>query len=114
MFNVKNILEEKKNRLITIPIDATVGEAVLLMKEEHIGALMVVDDNGSLTGILSERDLVYGLEGADGSYLNISVANLMSCDVQTCDPNDSISHVAKIMSTFHIRHLPVSDGTELT
>ena len=55
MFNVKNILEEKKNRLVTIPMDATVGEAVLLMKEEHIGALMVVDTKGSLVGILSER-----------------------------------------------------------
>ncbi len=113
MFKVKNILEEKKNRLLTVPIDATVGETVLLMKEENIGALMVVDANGSLVGILSERDIVYGLEGADASYLGIPVGSLMSRDVQTCDPDDSISHVAKIMGTFRIRHLPVLNGAEL-
>ncbi|MCZ6665644.1 MAG: ATP-binding protein [Gammaproteobacteria bacterium] len=113
MFKVKTILEEKKSRLVTVPIDATVGEAVLLMKEENIGALMVVDANGSLLGILSERDLVYGLEGADASYLEIPVASLMSCDVQTCDPDDSIYHVAKIMGTFRIRHLPVLNGAGL-
>ncbi len=113
MFKVKNILEEKKNRLLTVPIDATVGETVLLMKEENIGALMVADANGSLVGILSERDLVYGLEGSDGSYLGIPVANLMSCNVQTCAPDDTISHVAKTMGIFRIRHLPVLDGAEL-
>jgi CBS domain-containing protein len=113
MFLVKNILDEKENRLISVPVDATVEQAVLLMKEENIGALMAVDANGSLAGIVSERDLVYGLDGTDGSYLGISITSLMSSDAKTCSPDDSISHAAKLMGSFHIRHLPVLDGPEL-
>jgi len=113
MFHVRNILEEKEIRLITVFVDATVEQAVLLMKEENIGALIAVDANGSLAGIVSEHDLVYGLDGADGSYLGMPITNLMSSDVKTCSPDDSISHAAKLMGSIHIRHLPVLDGPEL-
>ena len=113
MSKVKNILKEKGGRLITVPPNATVSEAMILMMLETIGAVIVVDDEGTLMGILSERDLIYGMDGVTETYLNNSVASLMTREVQICEPDDSIAHAAKLMGMYRIRHLPVLDGTRL-
>jgi PAS domain S-box-containing protein len=70
-------------------------------------------DLGSLAGILSERDLVRGLVGADDDYNRRPVSELMTSDVKSCSPRDDIEHVAQTVAACRIRHLPVLDRGRL-
>jgi CBS domain-containing protein len=84
-----------------------------MLVERRIGALLVVNDQGRAVGILSERDIVTGIatEGAD--LTKVTVGSLMTTDVVTCAPDDSVVQLMGKMTERRVRHLPVYDGDEL-
>lgn len=112
--NVSQILKQKGTRIISVPEDATVGEAATLLAREGIGAVLVLDRAGRVAGILSERDLVRGLASHGERAVTLGVAEVMTRNVVFCRPEDSIDRVMSEMTTRRFRHLPVTDNGRLT
>lgn len=111
--NIRQILQGKAvNALYSVQSEETVLDALRLMAEKNIGAVLVVD-NGVLTGIFSERDYARKviLKGrhSDGT----KVAEVMTPNVITIEPDQQLDECMVIMSDRHIRHLPVMDKGEL-
>ncbi len=108
--NVAHLLATKGREVATINQERSVRDAVAMLKERGIGALVVVGGTGPLTGILSERDVVraFAREGADA--LELRVASLMSSEVTTCDESTSVNELMTLMTDKRIRHVPVVQG----
>jgi CBS domain-containing protein len=111
--NVETILKTKGRSVVTIAPEATIGEAVALLKGKSIGAIVVSADGTKLAGILSERDVVHALADRGPAVMAIPVSALMTRHVFTCQPNDSIAELMAEMTKRRIRHLPVVDGGRL-
>ena len=112
---VREILDVKGRRVVTIRPDATVGTAVHRLALERIGALVVSDDGRRVAGILSERDVVAAFAGEGAELLSTGrrVADVMTHNVVTCTPDDSVKHVMREMTRRRFRHLPVLEGGQL-
>ena len=108
--NVAHLLATKGRDVATINQERSVHDAVAMLKERGIGALVVVGGTGPLTGILSERDIVraFAREGADA--LDLRVAALMSTSVTTCEESTSVNELMTTMTEKRIRHVPVVQG----
>ena len=83
------------------------------LRAEQIGALVVSTDGNSIDGIVSERDLAYGLATYGSRLPTIPISELMTKAVVVCSPEDSITDVMKLMTRRRIRHVPVKDGDQL-
>ncbi len=105
--NVDGILRAKGANVVTIRPDATVGQLVDGLREERIGAMVVSEDGRTVLGIVSERDVVRGLADRGPRILEAPVAELMTRQVFSCTPQDSVKHVMAEMTKRRIRHLPV-------
>ncbi|MCP4358797.1 MAG: CBS domain-containing protein [Chloroflexi bacterium] len=108
---VSNILTTKRHQVITIRPEQSVADAVSLLRQYNIGALLVVAD-GALVGILSERDVVRQLPEYERILL-VAVKKLMTKKVITAVPQDDLMSVAHTMTENRIRHLPVIDEGQL-
>ena len=109
--NVETILRDKGDWVATIRPDATIAAAVEMLNRERIGALVVSDDGAEVAGVLSERDIVraLGLHGED--LLSRPVEEIMTRNVITCQPADTVGELMSEMTNRRIRHLPVvADG----
>jgi len=106
--NIANILARKGSIAVTVRPEESIREALALLDRHNIGALIAVEGNRPV-GILSERDIVR--EAArNESFLERSVADLMTRDVITGQPHDDLLAVAHTMTERRIRHLPVVDS----
>ncbi len=106
---VADILALKGSTVITIKPSETVGTLSLLLREKRIGAAIVSSDGRTIEGVISERDLAFGL-GVHGAELHmLLVSALMTQTVITCALNDDIALVASTMLSRNIRHLPVQE-----
>ena len=109
--NVDGILRAKGANVVTIRPDASVGQLVDGLREERIGAMVVSEDGRTVLGIVSERDVVRGLADRGPRILEVPVAELMTRQVFSCTPQDTVKHVMAEMTKRRIRHLPViADG----
>lgn len=110
-----SILAQKPSEygIITIRSDAPVREAVDLLAEHNIGALIVSDDDNPVAGIISERDIVRSLRGASISFLDEPIAKIMTTNVHTCAPTETTGNILSRMTSLRVRHLPVMDGNHL-
>ena len=111
--NVEAILKGKGRSVMTIAPTATVGDAVDLLREKGIGALVVSSDGATVAGILSERDVVHALADRGAGLLALQVSALMTRHVFTCQPGDSIAELMAEMTERRIRHLPVIENGRL-
>jgi CBS domain-containing protein len=91
----------------TLPPTATVREAADLMAERSIGAVMIVNDEGGLIGIFSERDVVTRLVVAGRAPEQTRLAEVMTGDPVTISPDSCAMQALNLMADHHIRHLPV-------
>lgn len=109
---VKSILDEKGRDVVTIDPDKTLSEAVKILSDKRIGAVIAVR-SGRIAGILSERDIVrvIGKEGA-GALLR-PVSSAMTASVKTCNESHSVNEVMDMMTRGRFRHLPVEEGSRL-
>ncbi|MGI8664502.1 MAG: CBS domain-containing protein [Jatrophihabitans sp.] len=105
---ISEILRRKGSSVITTGSDATVADLVSVLGKHRIGAVVVLEGDRTI-GIVSERDVVRRLAEVGAGVLAESVADLMSTEVISCGPDDSIDSVAGLMTDRRIRHLPVLD-----
>jgi CBS domain-containing protein len=110
---VQSVLDQKGKDVFSIRPQDTLGQTVNVLKERRIGALLVTDANGTLLGILSERDIVRKLADTPGQTLPQKVEDIMTTQVQTCTPEDTLVDVLRRMSDGRFRHMPVKDDTGL-
>lgn len=106
------ILDSKGSEVATIAADADVRQAVELLGEHRIGALPVVD-GGSVTGIISERDIIYCLKDSGAEVLDWPVSRLMTSPAITVEPHTPVLNALAMMTQKRIRHLPVVEGGSL-
>lgn len=105
--NVQSILGRKGTDVATISQTASVCDAIRLLGERRIGALVVSGDGRAIEGIISERDIVR--VAADGRLDDLAVGAVMSTQVVTCSTADGVDRLMQLMTERRIRHLPVVD-----
>ncbi len=110
---VAEILRGKGPGVVSVRPDETVSTFVHRLRLARIGAMVVVDEAGGLAGIISERDITYGLAEHGARALRMTVSELMTQRVITTTPDETIGRVARVMTERRVRHLPVLDGREL-
>ncbi|MBA2551191.1 MAG: CBS domain-containing protein [Nocardioidaceae bacterium] len=108
---ISDVLQSKgTSTVITIAPDASVRDLLALLSEHNIGALVVSEDGAVPSGIVSERDVVRRL-GTDTSVLDLSISEIMTADIQVCEPGDKLDDLMVLMTERRIRHVPVlEDG----
>ncbi len=105
---VTQIFRQKKaHRIVTIGPETTVAEAANILKEEHIGALMVIGDDGALAGILSERDIVRAIPEYGGELFDLAVSRLMTHPVVTCNPKGPLHKNMKTITANNLLNMPL-------
>jgi CBS domain-containing protein len=107
---VSAILANKGAEVVTARTDTTIGQAVRRLAEKKIGVLVISDDDKTVAGILSERDIVQAVVDKGAQVEAASVTVYMSADVVTCTPTDTISSLMELMTERRIRHLPVLES----
>jgi CBS domain-containing protein len=110
---VADILRIKGSAVKTVMPDETVLDFSRQLRADQTGAMIVSDDGSSIDGIISERDVAYGLVAHGRRLPSIAVSKLVTKAVVVCSPEDSITDVMKLMTQRRIRHLPVKDGNRL-
>ena len=111
--NIRQILQGKSiNALYSVSSDKSVLDALKVMADKNIGALLVVD-KGVLTGIFSERDYARKVILKGRHSDDTTIADVMTANVITIAPEQRLEECMQIMSDKHIRHLPVMDKGEL-
>jgi CBS domain-containing protein len=106
---VKHLLEDKGGAIHAIEPDKPVLEAIRLMADKYIGALLVMKGS-QLLGIVSERDYARKVILKGRSSADTPVREIMSASVLTVAPGDSVNHCMKLMTDRRVRHLPVVDA----
>ena len=106
---VRAILDTKGHQIMSVPPDAAMSEAIKLLSERRIGAVLVMSE-GRIEGILSERDIVRVLGERGAAVLEEPVSAVMTRKVVSCRPNDTVSAIMEMMTLGKFRHLPVLDG----
>jgi CBS domain-containing protein len=106
------ILARKGSAVWSISPDATVFEAIRLMADKNVGALPVVD-NSRLIGIISERYYTRKVILKGLSSKDTPVRDIMTREVLTASPSDSIADCMRVMTEKRVRHLPVLEGTKM-
>lgn len=110
---IEQILRNRsKGEIWSVSPGATVYEALALMAEKEIGALMVVE-NGRLAGVISERDYARKVILQGKHSKDTPVSEIMSTDLVTVTPAHYVDECMRLMSDFRVRHLPVLDGERL-
>ena len=104
---------KSKPGVVTIDPAARIGDALKLMSERGIGAIVASQDGARVEGILSERDVVVGIDTNGAEFLHKTVGECTTTDVVTATTSDLISELMDTMSRKRIRHIPVTDQGKL-
>ena len=112
MYTVSKILDRKGGMVLSVEIGESVFDAISLMAEVNIGAVLVQQDD-TISGIFTERDYLQKVALKSLSSREIKVGDVMSSPVITADPDDSIQKCMETMTTCHCRHLPVVENGKL-
>lgn len=108
--NIGELLHHKRGATVwSVSPDATVFEAIQMMAEKNIGALLVME-NGKLVGIISERDYTRKVALKGKSSKETAVREILSGHVHSVTPNHSVEDCMRLMTEHRVRHLPVTDG----
>ena len=110
---VSQILRDKGEDVFAVEPSDTVAHAAALLRQHKIGALVVRDAAGKVAGILSERDIVWGVAHLGEAALKQTVADCMTKDVILARPNETVDQLMARMTDKRIRHLPVVDDGKL-
>ena len=100
----------KQKAPVTIHESATVGETVAMMLSTNIGAVLIVDDAGLLTGIFSERDLLKKVVGVMTDYDNLPITDFMTPRPECVSTTDTLNFVLQKMDAGGYRHVPVLEN----
>jgi CBS domain-containing protein len=106
---VRHILHGKGRDVVAIPSNTTICDAAKVLADKKIGALVVKDGTGALTGIISERDLVRAIAKGDAAALSEQVNDHMTPQPETCTEADTVEDLMEAMTRGRFRHVPVLD-----
>ncbi|MCP3978860.1 MAG: CBS domain-containing protein [bacterium] len=112
MESVRTLLEEKGHDVWSIAPEGTAYDALRLMAEKKIGAVVVVDGEKPV-GVFSERDYARGIVLKEGISRSTPVKEFMSDGVFFVQPDQSVDECMSLMTDKHLRHLPVMEGDRL-
>ena len=110
---IAHVLRDKGAVVYTVRAEATLEEAAGVLTEKKVGALVVIGEGGAIVGVMSERDIVREIARNGGKSLSDTVATIMSRDVVTADPTETVDEGLGRMTERRIRHLPVLDSGRL-
>jgi CBS domain-containing protein len=109
---INEILTNKGSSVWTISPDATVFEAIQVMADKNVGALLVTD-NEKLVGVISERDYTRKVAIKGKSSKELKVREILTERMTHVTPNHSVEDCMRLMTEHRVRHLPVLDGTAI-
>ncbi len=108
---VKAILESKGYDVLTLGPNEKLVDAIRILAEHRVGALVITNGDRKIVGILSERDVVRVVAQHGAAALDLSVREAMTPKVKICNENHTVNEIMEIMTTGRFRHLPVEkDG----
>jgi CBS domain-containing protein len=110
---VSDILSQKGGLVYSVTPATSVAEVAQQLSSRRIGSVLVLSDQNAVVGIVSERDLVRATATHGAKALELEARQVMTRDVVTCDPDDSIDEVMQTMTNGRFRHLPVVHRGEL-
>lgn len=114
---ISDILRHKHGaEVVTIALTDTVTTLLAALAEHNIGALVATDSaaDGTVVGIVSERDVVRRIAADGAAVLDRQVSEIMTTSVVSCTSDDSVDTIAETMTERRIRHMPVIDNGTLT
>lgn len=110
---VSDVLASKgSDAIFTIRPEASIRELLDVLADRNVGAMVVSDDGETMIGIVSERDVVRKLRDVDNAR-DVTVASIMTTDVQVAAPDDSFKSLMIAMTEHRVRHIPVLDDGRL-
>lgn len=112
MTTLRNILQEKRGNIWSVAPDTTVYDAIKMMADKNVGALVVLEGE-KLSGIISERDYARKVILKGKSSKETKVKEIMTSDVITITPEQSVEECMAVMTHKHVRHLPVLEAKKL-
>jgi CBS domain-containing protein len=110
--NISAILNQKGEEIFSVPPDATVYDAIALLAEKNIGAVVVMEKD-KLVGMFSERDYTRKVVLRGKRSREMKVAEIMSTDLKVVHPGEAVQACLRLMTDKRIRHLPVLDGEKV-
>lgn len=110
---ISDVLRGKGADVATVSPEVTVAALLEGLAERRIGAMVVQTADQTLVGIVSERDVVRALHTDGAALLDAPVAQIMTAEVTTVAPTDSVEHVMRLMTEQRVRHVPVVDHGRL-
>jgi CBS domain-containing protein len=112
MNSVSSVLQRKNVTPVTVSPEITVVDALKIMEEKNIGSVVIMDKEKYL-GIMTERDYSRKVILKGKNSMTTQVSEIMSVDLPTVKPGDSIEHCMKLMTDKNIRYMPVFDNNTL-
>ena len=110
---IKSILEKKGNDVYSISADDTLKDMVKEMLGRSIGSLLVLNDDGSLAGIITERDFLHNVSKNADSWESVRIGDVMIKKVLTSSSDDTVDEVMSRMTKNRVRHMPVVDSNKV-
>jgi CBS domain-containing protein len=110
---VQSILARKGESIVSALPDATVADVAGLLESNRIGAVLIIDHHERLLGLVSERDITYGLARSGSALLAMRVDSIMTTNLIVCAPEHDMEFVMVCMTDKRVRHLPVMDEDRL-
>jgi CBS domain-containing protein len=110
---IADVLRTKGSTVATAEPETTVTELLAALAEHNIGAMVVLAVDGTVVGIVSERDVVRRLNERGAVLLDRPVSEIMTHEVFTCQPDDSVDSLTVLMTERRIRHVPVVTNGKL-
>jgi CBS domain-containing protein len=112
--NIVSTVINRKNRTpVTVAPDKSVVEALTIMAEKNIGSVVVME-NDKYLGIMTERDYSRKVILKEKNSATTKVSEIMSTDLPSVSPGDSIEHCMQLMTEKNIRYMPVFENNQLT
>lgn len=109
---IRSILARKGWGVKSVTLQEPLLDLADILVSNHIGAVPVVDENGVLLGLVSERDIVTGLSEHHDEVRKLTAGDIMARNMHTCSPDCSITEAMQMMTIYRQRHIPIlEDGT---
>jgi CBS domain-containing protein len=104
---ISQILRTKRPGVVVISPGASIRSAIALMVRQHVGSLVVVDEDQRLLGVVSEREVIHTLDLESADPLAMAVRSVMRTDVPVATQEDTVRSVMEVMTAARARHVPV-------
>lgn len=104
---VSVLLQAKGSEVVTVPPETPISVVADQLAAHRIGAVVVTPDGATVVGIVSERDIVWALARRGAAVLDEPVAELMSTELTTCEPDTTVDWLMATMTEQRVRHVPV-------